>query len=250
MRPRSTVSKPGLNHRDTETTEALRQESCDPLWSLCLRGKVSERSRRPPGTSSWLKVWSLAAVLSLLLAACCPSVKPTVKIGLSAPFEGRHRDLGYEVLYAVRLAVRERNDAGGVGGSHLVELVALNDFNQAQEAVDQAYEMHADPDVMAVLGGWSPETAAAAAPIYDQLDLAFVAPPPSWSGAGFFPREAVDAAFARRYEALSGGVPPGPAAAWAYAQAYQLLDAVDAALCATGRPARHRVGALLGNDQR
>ena len=55
----------------------------------------------------------------LLLATCAfpGSVQPTVKIGLSAPFEGLYRDLGYEVLPAVRLAVRERNAAGGVGRS-------------------------------------------------------------------------------------------------------------------------------------
>ncbi len=190
----------------------------------------------------------LVAVCCLCLAACCPNVKPTVKIGLSAPFEGRYRDLGYEVLYAVRLAVRERNERGGVGGCYLVELVALNDFNEVQEAVAQAYEMHADPDVMAVLGGWSPETAVAAAGVYGQLHLAFVAPPASWSGAGFPATDSIDGAFADRYEALSGGVPPGPAAFWAYAEAQQLLTAVDTALRTAGQPDRVGVGELLDPD--
>lgn len=195
----------------------------------------------------------LLAALSLLLAACCLNVKPTVKIGLSAPFEGRDRDLGYEVLYAVRLAVRERNEEGGVGSSHLVEMVALNDFNEAAEVASQAYEMHADPDVLAVLGGWSPQAAAAAAPVYEQLGLAFIAPPVSWSGAGFpsppppGSTDPADLAFAAGYEALSGGVPPGPAAAWAYAGAHRLLDAMDAALRAGNRPVRDQVGALLHN---
>jgi hypothetical protein len=200
---------------------------------------------------TFLRHGLLLAALSLLLAACCPNVKPTVKIGLSAPFEGRDRDLGYEVLYAVRLAVRERNEEGGVGGSHLVEMVALNDLNEAAEAAAQAYEMHADPDVLAVLGGWSPQASAAAAPVYQQLGLAFVAPPASWSGAGFPPppgsTDPADLAFAAGYEALSGGVPPGPAAAWAYAGARRLLDAMDAALRAGGRPVRNQVGALLHN---
>ncbi len=74
-------------------------------------------------------------VACLLLSSCAfpGSVKPTVKIGLSAPFEGLYRDLGYEVLYATRLAVRERNAAGGVAGRYLVELVALNDFNEPRK---------------------------------------------------------------------------------------------------------------------
>jgi hypothetical protein len=194
-----------------------------------------------------IRPWLLAAGC-LFLVACCPNVKPTVKIGLSAPFEGRHRDLGYEVLHAVRLAIRERNEKGGVGGRCLVEMVALNDFNEPQEAVAQAYEMHADPDVMAVLGGWSPEAAAAAGPIYDQLGLAFLSPPPSWSGSGFPPTGSMDTTFAGRYKALSSGIPPGPAAAWAYVEAQRMLDVVDAVLRAGGQPAREQVGTLLHSD--
>ncbi len=194
-----------------------------------------------------MRSWHLAAAC-LLLAACCPNVKPTVKIGLSAPFEGRYRDLGYEVLYAVRLAVRERNDMGGVGGCALVEMAALNDFNESQEAIAQAYKMHADPDVMAVLGGWSPETAEAAGAVYDQLGLAFRAPPASWSSAGFPSTGPVDATFAADYDVLSGGVPPGPAAAWAYDQAHRLLDAVDEALRGGGQPTRGQVSTLLGEN--
>lgn len=197
---------------------------------------------------TFLKYGSLAAVLALLLGGCCASVKPTVKIGLSAPFEGRDRDLGYQVLHAVRLATRERNERGGLADRYLVEMVALNDFNEADEAVAQAYEMAADPEVMAVLGGWSPETATAAAPVYEQLELAFVAPPADWSAAGFRPTAAVDEAFAERYQALSGGVPPGPAAYWAYAEAQQLLDAVEAAVGDEDQPARDEVSDLVAGQ--
>lgn len=197
--------------------------------------------------SQIVRSWLLAAAC-LVLAACCPNVKPTVKIGLSAPFEGRYRDLGYEVLYAVRLAVRERNDIGGVGSWALVEMVALNDFNESQEAVEQAYKMHADPDVMAVLGGWSPETAEAAGDAYDQLGLAFLAPPTSWSSAGFPSTDPINTTFAGHYGALSGGVPPGPPAVWAYDQTHRLLDAVDAALRAGGQPTRGQVRYLLGDS--
>ena len=187
-------------------------------------------------------------MLALLLAGCCSSVKPTVKIGLSAPFEGRDRDLGYEVLHAVRLATRERNERGGLADRYLVEMVALNDFAEADEAVAQAYEMAADPDVMAVLGGWSPETAAAATPVYEQLELAFVTPAADWRATGFPPTVAVDEAFAERYQALSGGVPPGPAAYWVYAEAQRLLDAIEAAVQDDGRPARSKVSARLAGQ--
>jgi branched-chain amino acid transport system substrate-binding protein len=122
--------------------------------------------------------YAACLVACLLLCSCAfpGSVKPTVKIGLSAPFEGLYRDLGYEVLYATRLAVRERNAAGGVAGRYLVELVALNDFNEPQEAALQAHEMAADPGVLGVIGGWSAETARQSAPEYESLGLPFLAP--------------------------------------------------------------------------
>ena len=313
------------------------------------------------------------SLLPLFLVTCtlstCTfpgSVKPTVKIGLSAPFEGLRRATGYEVLHAVRLAVRQRNDAGGVGDRYLVELVALNDFNEADEAILQAREMAADPGVLAVVGGWSPETSRSAAPEYERLGLAFVAPqadwmmlgrgaallagqdlnlrsaavlqgqaeedhalaqafaeaftaqggsslllgtptgedwtkdlqadgleafdtvfiaadPPTVAGwivpvrqAGFegaiiggpslmsaivasiageasegvvfvshLAPEPVDAEFVAGYEALSGGVPPGPLAAWAYDAANRMLDALDAATIAGGQPTRAAVASAL-----
>jgi branched-chain amino acid transport system substrate-binding protein len=127
-------------------------------------------------------VLTLAACCCLLAACTLPgSVKPTVKIGLSAPFEGLYRDLGYELLSGVRLAVRQRNQAGGVGGRYLVEQVSLNDFGEAEEAAQQVREMAADPGVLAVLGGWSLQTARAAAAEYDRLGLAFMAPMTDWS---------------------------------------------------------------------
>jgi branched-chain amino acid transport system substrate-binding protein len=114
----------------------------------------------------------------LLLGACVfpGSVQTTVKIGLSAPFEGLYRDQGYEALNAVRLAVRQHNEAGSVAGRYLVELVALNDFNEAEEAIQQAGEMVADPGILAAVGGWSLQTARAVTPEYKRLGLAFLAP--------------------------------------------------------------------------
>lgn len=176
----------------------------------------------------------------LLLPASCAfpgSVNPTVKIGLSAPFEGLYRDLGYEALHAVRLAVRQRNEAGGVGGRYLVEFVALNDFNEAEEAVLQVHEMAADPGVMGLLGGWSSSTARLAATECQQIGLAFLAPEEDLSGS--------EPHLLEGYQELSGGVPPGPVAIWAYQAANRLLDAVDAAARAEGHPTREGVRAAL-----
>jgi branched-chain amino acid transport system substrate-binding protein len=122
-------------------------------------------------------------VIGLLALAGCAlpplpgGTRPLVKIGLAAPFEGLGRPLGYEALQGVKAALAERNAAGGVGGA-LVELVALDDSGEADEARLQASEFAADPAVMGVVTGWSEETARAALPVYRQKGLGVVVP---WS---------------------------------------------------------------------
>ena len=118
-----------------------------------------------------LVFWAL-----LLLVSGCAVVngtKPIVKIGLVAPFEGLYRPLGYGVLYAVKLAISERNAQGGVGG-YMVELVALDDGNDPVEAVQSAKELALDPDVMGVIGHFSNAATLAALPEYRRAGLALV----------------------------------------------------------------------------
>ena len=129
---------------------------------------------------------SITIICLLVLAGCVsrPSDKPSlggtqplVKIGLAAPFEGLNRPSGYEALAGVKLALAERNATGGVGGYN-VELVALNDFNEPNEARLQASEFAADPAVLGVVAGWTDETARASLPVYRQVGLAVAVP---WS---------------------------------------------------------------------
>jgi len=129
----------------------------------------------------------LSGLLALVALAACacgyrPSARPTLKIGLVAPFEGLYRPLGYDALYGVRLAIEERNDLGGVGG-YLVELVALNDDQDPLWAVQRAREMCLDPDVMGVIGHMGDETTRAAIPVYREANLPLVVP---CSGADTF----------------------------------------------------------------
>ena len=125
------------------------------------------------------------AILLLLTAlafslAKAYSTPPTLKIGLVAPFEGLYRNTGYEVLFAVKLALHERNQAGGIQG-HQIELIALNDFNDPKVAVAQAKALLADPDVIGVVGHVSPEASQAAIPVYQAGQMAMVIP---WSVPG------------------------------------------------------------------
>jgi hypothetical protein len=173
-------------------------------------------------------------------------VKSTVKIGLSAPFEGLHREFGYEALYAVQIAVRERNEAGGVGQRYLVELVALNDLNEAETAAEQARKMAVDPKVLGVLGGLSAETAPAA-PEYEQLGLAFLTPSADIIQLGSPGTVDADAGFADHYRLLSGGAPPGAVAVWAHSAANRLLNAMDAVARTGGNLTRSAVQNAMGS---
>lgn len=90
-----------------------------------------------------------------------------------APFEGLYRPLGYEVLYAVKLAIQERNASGGVAG-YMVELVALNDDNEPGVAAQQAREMVVDPDIVGVIGHFSGPATLAALEEYRRAGLPLV----------------------------------------------------------------------------
>ena len=120
--------------------------------------------------------------LALLLLFCtlggcgrAGAVRPTLKIGLVAPFEGRYRSIGYDVIYAARLAVREANAAGGVAG-YSVELVAYDDGGVPDTAALQARKLDADPLVLGVIGHFRESTTAASLPGYAEAELPIVAP--------------------------------------------------------------------------
>ena len=116
--------------------------------------------------------WLLVA--AVLVSACLPVTRPIIKIGLVAPFEGRYRDIGYEVIYAVRLAVREANAAGGAAG-YEVELTALDDSGDPGAAAEQARTLATDPQVLGVIGDWLGPTTFSAAPLYAAEGLPYLA---------------------------------------------------------------------------
>jgi len=129
------------------------------------------------------------------------SVRPTVKIGLVAPFEGGWRYVGYDVIYAVRLALREANAAGGVGG-YSVELVAYDDGADPAMAVEQVRKLSADREVVAAIGHFREETTGAASSVYVEAGIPLVAPAVldralTWEGAEVYRLGPADGMLAR-----------------------------------------------------
>lgn len=133
------------------------------------------RFRRRPGHQRGRQALVRLCLLAFFLVEChLPgSTRPLVKIGLLAPFEGLHRPLGYDVLYAVKLAIRERNADGGVSGWG-VELVALDDGQEAEEARRAAEKVTVDAGVVGVIGPFSAATVQAAAPVLTESALPWI----------------------------------------------------------------------------
>jgi len=164
----------------------LRPTTDDRGWWIADEGQTTRdgggrghpnmaNSRRQHGRQ-WSGVSGrLGLLIAVLTAAgCLPVARPTVTIGLVAPFEGRYRDVGYEVIYAVRLAVREANAAGGVAGYN-VALMALDDAGDATQAAVQARKLSAAPEVVGAIGHWLEATTLAAAPVYVESGLPMLA---------------------------------------------------------------------------
>lgn len=167
----------------------------------------------------------LLTITALLITACdARGVDPVLKIGLVAPFEGEQRNIGYDVLYSARLAVREVNAAGGVNGYRL-NLVAYDDSTYPSEAMNVAEALIVDPDVIAVLGHWQPQTNSAAQPLYATANMPFV---PLLPDATFDPA-ALPADFAQSYQAITyqGGQPPSIYAGHAYDAMQLIITAIE-----------------------
>ena len=177
--------------------------------------------------------WFLAT--ACCLSACVPIQisRPAFKVGLLAPFEGQGRAIGYEALYAAKLALQERNASGGLAGWS-VELVALDNANLPHETVRQAQVLAVDPDVMRMVV---------------VLNLSDVAPTRVLLASFAIPFELVAAeggasvpapspGFVEAYQGISGGMRPGALAARTYASVRQMLGLMEGQIRSAGRPRR------------
>ena len=176
----------------------------------------------------------LSTCVFIFLTACAPIqlTRPVTKIGLLAPFEGKQRAIGYEALYAVKLALRERNGAGGVAG-WLIELVALDEGDPLDGALRQAPTFAADPDVTFVLGIVAPNERERVQAEYAQRGLALNLIDVTSNDLSL-----PDTLFVERYRALSGGITPGALALRTYTATQAVLAQIEQHIRAQGKPSR------------
>lgn len=114
---------------------------------------------------------AVAGMIMILLAACAPlraetSSAPDV-LALLAPFEGRYAEIGYNALYAVRLALDE-------AGRDDVTLWAMDDGGTVETARIRARALTLDPQIKAVIAlgnaATDPQTQAA----YSELPVLMI----------------------------------------------------------------------------
>ncbi|MDE0451705.1 MAG: ABC transporter substrate-binding protein [Gammaproteobacteria bacterium] len=107
-------------------------------------------------------------------AVAAPGVTAeAVTFGQSACFSGPNQRLGIDYRSGILAAFAERNAAGGVRGRRL-ELMALDDGYEPEQAAQNAERFADANDVLAVVGGVGTPTAARIAPVLRTAGIPFV----------------------------------------------------------------------------
>lgn len=95
-----------------------------------------------------VKRYMLLLILGLLSLTACSSLsqQDTLYVALLAPFEGRYREVGYDFLYAGRLALQDANV------SH-IKMLPVDDGGNVELATQRARALVKNPAVIGVITG-------------------------------------------------------------------------------------------------
>lgn len=114
----------------------------------------------------------LAAVLILGVAGCSKEQAP-IKIGAAGPFTGDLSKIGLDSLNALKMAVDEFNQAGGLDG-RTVEVVVGDDGGDPAKGNVVADKFISDPGVLGVVGPMNSSVVNAALPAYEKAKLVVI----------------------------------------------------------------------------
>lgn len=121
---------------------------------------------------------------ALLAIACLVSwggasaqgvTKTTILIGQSSPFSGSNKELGDDIREGLQAYFKQVNDAGGVHG-RTIELIALDDGNDAKRSGENARILIEQRGVLALIGYASATLSLPALPYVEKGKLAFIGP--------------------------------------------------------------------------
>jgi len=186
---------------------------------------------------------SLIFILLFSLMVGCSRSPTIVKVALVGPFTGRYREIGYDVIYSSRLAIRNFNQSRDESDIRLA-LVALDDFGEPQTAEKNAQALSLDNKVVAVVGHWLPETTQIAQRVYVQhgLPLISTGQPPF----GILDPSGLPERFSSEYAQITPfDEVAGPYSASGYDALQLVIAAVEESVEQNGRVDRQSVGKIL-----
>ena len=120
-------------------------------------------------------VWVLACLLSWGSAYAQGVSKTTILIGQSSPFSGSNKELGDDIREGLQAYFKQVNDGGGVNGRR-IELIALDDANDAKRSGENARVLIEQRGVLALIGYASATLSLPALPFVEKNKIAFVGP--------------------------------------------------------------------------
>ena len=128
------------------------------------------------------KIRALTAAVGVLACLSAGGVahaqgvtKTKILIGQSSPFSGSNKELGDDIREGLQAYFKQVNEAGGVNGRTL-ELIALDDANDAKRSAENARILIEQRGVLALIGYASATLSLPALPFVEKNKIAFVGP--------------------------------------------------------------------------
>ena len=90
------------------------------------------------------KLLCISSLIFFLLGCGYPQSPHIVKIALVTSFEGRYREIGYDALYAARLALTD-------AATNNIDILALDDGGSIETAQQRLAALNQDPSIVAVI---------------------------------------------------------------------------------------------------
>ena len=126
----------------------------------------------------WFSCLAMAGLLTLTGCRRDGAQLNVIRIGAVAPITGSQAETGQDLVNGIRLAVDEKNAAGGVLGKR-IELVVFDDVADPKEAVSVANKICVDTTIVGIVGHMNSGTTKAASPVYAPCGLPVVMPVPT-----------------------------------------------------------------------
>ncbi|HET7764151.1 MAG TPA: ABC transporter substrate-binding protein [Burkholderiales bacterium] len=120
-------------------------------------------------------VWTIACLASADGAHAQGTTKTTILIGQSSPFSGSNKELGDDIREGLQAYFKQINEAGGIHG-RTIELISLDDANDAKRSGENARILIEQRGVLALIGFASATLSLPALPYVEKGKLAFVGP--------------------------------------------------------------------------